>query len=229
MVTSKRDARNSYCNEWSEKRQCNVADDLQSPVAVQSAGCIISRLPPGISDLMSLSAADLLNHLTLANVLGVIGFGLIAAWPLFRNRRPMLGGQAACAVSYSIHYALIGASTGAAMMLLSIVQIVVAWRDDRRWWEWGIYASTLPAMAWFMWSTWSGVISVGAAAGLAFSSVGRWQRSPAALRWLFLASGLSWVVHDVMAGSLYGLCGDALGIATLILGAWRDAGRNAEA
>lgn len=158
----------------------------------------------------------------LAEGFGAVGFALLVAWPLLRGRRGILAGQAASAAAYGIHYALIGAMTGAVMLLLSVTQALAAWNEERSKTQGLVYAATIPALVVLTWMTWKGPISICAAAGLVMSSLGRWQRSPLMLRLMFLGSGVAWIAHDMLAGSAPALLGDLLATGALVYGLWRD-------
>ncbi|ALJ36890.1 hypothetical protein D9623_16305 [Azospirillum brasilense] len=67
----------------------------------------------------------------LSDLAGAAGFVLVALWPWLSGRRSLLAGQGVSAAAFALHYLLIGATTGAAMSGLSVLQVATAWPDDR--------------------------------------------------------------------------------------------------
>lgn len=157
-----------------------------------------------------------------ADIAGVVAFTLVALWPLLKGRRAMLLGQAASAVAFGVHYLLLGARTGAAMTALSLTQGLAALPAGRSWARTAVFGATVPAMLALVGLTWHGWPSVCAALGLLLATAGRWQGTALGLRLGFFASGIAWICHDVLTGSLYGLGADLFCMATLVIGALRE-------
>ncbi len=153
---------------------------------------------------------------------GWLAFMLVALWPMASGRRALLGWQGASAGAFAVHYAALGAWTGAAMAGLSVVQVVAAWAESRPWWRGAVYLATIPVVAWLAWDTWAGWASACAAAGLLLATLGRWQMSTARLRLLFLGAALAWAAHDALVSSLPGLLADVAAVGTLVYGLVRD-------
>lgn len=143
----------------------------------------------------------------ISHAAGLIAFVLVAAWPLLRGRVPLLIGQAVAAAAFAAHYLLIGAVTGGLLSLVSVIQCLSAVPPPGPWIR-PIYAATVPSLAILTLLSWSGWPSACAALGLTLATAARWQRNPAALRTLFLLSGIAWVAHDILTDSLYGLAAD---------------------
>jgi len=158
-----------------------------------------------------------LEILTPAALSGAAGFLLVAAWPLLKGRRALLVGQAGAALAFLLHYLLIGATTGAAMSGLSIVQTGAAFPDERRWWHGALYAATVPALAVLVFMTWAGPASACAAVGLALTTAARWLKHPLMLRLLSVLACIAWAVHDVLTGSALGLLADIACMVNLYL------------
>ncbi|WP_176025386.1 YgjV family protein [Azospirillum argentinense] len=160
--------------------------------------------------------------ISAADVTGVVAFALVALWPLAKGRQAMLVGQAASAAAFAVYYLLLGAHTGAAMTLLSLVQGFAMYPVKRSWTHKALFSATLPAMAVLVALTWHGWPSAFAVIGLLLATVGRWQATAAGLRRGFLGSGFAWIGHDIVTGSWYGLAADALCMVNLIVGSMRE-------
>lgn len=61
----------------------------------------------------------------LAWVFGLLGMTCLAVWPLFRTQKSMLCVQLGVVVGLSLHYALLGIATAAAVNALGAVQIAL--------------------------------------------------------------------------------------------------------
>jgi hypothetical protein len=153
----------------------------------------------------------------VANVLGAGGVLGNFAWPLFRRRESMLASQAVACGFFTAHFMMIGATTGAAMTVLAGLQALAAIPLGSRPGFRKLYLAMLPVIAAAMLASWHGFPSFFAALGLALTSVGRYQLDAARFRALVLTSIPAWSVHNVLTGSIPGLCSDAL---TLASGFW---------
>lgn len=177
---------------------------------------------------MTLSATMLAHHLaalppsTFAGALAVL---VNCSWPLQRSRRVILALQSAAAVLFGIHYLLLGAITAAAMNAAGMIQGVSAATISGRRLRGGVFAATIVASVAITIGTFAGVTSLLAQSGALLSAAGRLQRAPQAIRWCFLASEVFWVTHNVLVGSRWGLTSDALAVATLLIGLWRNRAR----
>ncbi|SMH53177.1 YgjV family protein [Azospirillum agricola] len=139
-------------------------------------------------------------------------------WPFCRGRVAMLLVQLATVLCFAIHMALLGAATGAALNLLTALQVLVAIPLGTRPGFRVVYLMLLPAIAVLMAATWGGVQSLFAAAAMALMSVGRYQTDVVRFRG-FLALGLPcWLAHNALAGSLPAMLSDIIGSAVNL---WR--------
>ena len=149
--------------------------------------------------------------------MGAGGIACNFAWPLFRSREGMLATQATACAFFTAHFALIGAMTGATMTTLAGMQAMAAIPLGSRPGFRVVYLATLPLIAAAMMASWHGLPSFFAALGLALTSVGRYQLDVTRFRTLILTSIPAWSAHNVLVGSVPGLCSDAL---TLASGIW---------
>ena len=124
------------------------------------------------------------------------------SWPLFRGRRAILTVQLGIGLGFGTHYALLGSMTAALANLLGTLQLVVAMVAICS--PLGRLAShtlivlmlTLPL------ATWMGPSSAIAAAGTILIAVGRTRSNECVLRRFILMGTATWLVHDVMTGSI---------------------------
>lgn len=166
-----------------------------------------------------------LNHIpafTVVTVSGAAGLLLGTASTLLGDRRAILGAQAAGCAAFALHYQALGAQTGTLMCVLSLVQMATAYPAARPRWAGALFLATVMAGLVVAAATWAGPMSALSAAGFALGTLGRWQTEVAAMRRRFLAGTLSGAGHNMLAGSLFGLCADALALSGHLWSLWRD-------
>ena len=167
--------------------------------------------------------SELLSRITavdtqlVPNVLGAGGILCNFAWPLFKRREGMLAAQAVACGFFTAHFAMIGATTGASMTTLAGLQALVAIPLGIRPGFRVVYLAILPVIGGAMLASWHGLPSLFAALGLALTSLGRYQLDATRFRTLILSSIPAWSAHNVLVGSVPGLCSDAM---TLASGLW---------
>lgn len=125
----------------------------------------------------------------------------------------MLLVQICTASCFGVHYALLGAWTGAVMNSLGVLQasaaIPLGTRPSFR----IVYLLTLPAIAAGVVATWHGPPSACAALGLAFISLGRYQTRLLWFRLFLLAAMPCWFGHNLLVGSIPGMVADTIATA----------------
>jgi hypothetical protein len=164
-----------------------------------------------------------------AALLGFLAVLVGASWPLFARRGAMLAGQASGTVLFAAHFALLGSTTGALTCLVALTQTAAAWRVRACRRRIAIDGACLVLLGVIAVETWRGWASLFAVAGTALATVGRLERAPQRMRWWFLAGTLTWLGHNALVGSPFGVASDALTIGATAVGAWRSARRPAAA
>jgi hypothetical protein len=126
----------------------------------------------------------------------------------------MLLAQVGVSVFFAAHYLLTGATTGAVMNGLAMMQALLAIPLGERPGFRVAYLATLPVIAAAVALSWSGLPSAFAAAGFALVSLGRYQLSTIRFRALLLVAVAPWAAHNVAVGSVPGLIADACALVT---------------
>jgi inner membrane protein len=143
---------------------------------------------------------------------GLVAMAGLIMWPLFRTRGAMLTIQLGALIMLVLHYALLGASTAAAMNALGAIQIAVcllfAGKPRLRWIGYALAAFMVAASL----ATWQGLASALAASGMVLVAVGRVQTSASLMRMIVLAGGPFWLAHDLLMESPVAAA-DALSLA----------------
>nr|WP_255569016.1 YgjV family protein [Neoroseomonas alba] len=157
-----------------------------------------------------------------ANIAGFVALGSSITWPLLRRRKAILAVQVAGSLLFALHYLLLGATTAAAMCVMGALQgialVVLIERRHRI----AVVGATLAIGSVVSALTWNGLPSLLSQGGQAMSAFGRLQLDTQKLRLWFLASVFFWCSHNLMVGSVFGLCSDTLALTSLLLGLWRN-------
>mgnify|MGYP000871455478 CR=1 FL=1 len=154
----------------------------------------------------ALLAAPLVQGIGLLGTLG----GML--WPLFPGRRGMLAAQTITSVFFTIHYALLGAQTGAVMNSLSAVQAAAAIPLGTRPGFRLVYLATTVPIAAGLALTWNGWPSLFAAAGTLLITLARYQVSVVWFRVLMAVGLPCWFGHNLMVVSVPGMISDVVGM-----------------
>lgn len=156
---------------------------------------------------------------TLFGMLGVIANTL---WPLIKQRRFLLIGQIIACILMLIHFGLLGAYTGAAIMLVAGLQATLAIPLENHPRFKTIYLLSIlftPLVCWF---TWQGYSSVFSSLALVFFCIGNLQINTKYLRIFLILCLLSWVGHNVIISSYPALISNMLALFTSIIGLARE-------
>lgn len=165
-------------------------------------------------------AASAARFLTIANCAGIAGIALGASWALLGRRSTILLCQTIGALSFALHFFLLGSPAGGFMCLAGSVQSGAARLSLGRNALMASYALTLAAAGVATFATTHGVPPFLASLGLVFATIGRLQDDTQRMRLAFLACTGAWAAHNFMVGSLIGNVSDALTAAGILAGLW---------
>ncbi|WP_156384111.1 YgjV family protein [Methylobacterium sp. Leaf456] len=176
------------------------------------------------ADLDSLLSNAVLPHL---DIFGALGLFLGFASGIMPRRSLILVAAAACSVCFALHFAHLGAYTGAAMCSISVMQSLVAalaiGERARPAWIVLLFAGSSLLAAGLTLATWNGWPSACAGIGALLATLARLQAHPQAMRRLFFAASSCWAVHNWLVGSVFGLTGDCLTLSALAFALLRGA------
>lgn len=157
-----------------------------------------------------------------ANAVGTAALATTCIWPLLARRQLILVVQVVGTVLFALHYLLLGSPTAAAMCTLGVAQglaVVLLSQPKQRIAAVGatLFVS-LAATA----LTWTSLASLFSLFGQTAGAVGRLQLDTQRLRLFFLVSVAFWCIHNLLVGSVFGLCADTLSVTGLMVGLWRN-------
>jgi Bacterial inner membrane protein len=147
---------------------------------------------------------------SLAAVFGYAGIAANVTWTLMHKRSKLLAWQAVACGLMLMHFALLGAQTGALIMLVAGVQAVLAIPLGKSPKFKRIYIASLVLTPMVCYLTWQGPQSVFSSLALAIVCVANFQLNQVYQRTLLLSAIFAWVAHNLLVSSFPGLISNAL-------------------
>ncbi len=150
------------------------------------------------------------DFLTLATAFGVAGVAANITWPLMKQRRTLLAWQVLACALMGVHFGLLGARTGALVMLVAGSQAALAipLGNSPRFKR--IYLASLVLTPITCYLTWQGPQSVFSSLALALVCIANFQLNQVRQRALLITAIFAWVAHNIMVASIPGLISNAL-------------------
>lgn len=152
---------------------------------------------------------------------GIAGLSAATLSTLLGGRRAILLAQAAASCLFLLHFLLLGAQTGMLMCGLGLIQMAVRIRRNPCRALGLLYALTVPAALAVAVLSWQGPMSALSATGFLLATLGRWQGDVGRMRLFFILATLVGSGHNLLAGSVFGLVSDAMGLSGHCIGLWR--------
>lgn len=145
-----------------------------------------------------------------ATLFGFAGVAANLTWPLMKTRRALLPWQAAACALMLTHFELLGAHTGALIMLVAGVQALLAIPLGSSPGFKRIYLMSLLLTPLVCYFSWQGVQSVFSSLALAIVCIANFQLDQVRQRAMLITAIFAWVAHNLIVGSLPGLIFNAL-------------------
>nr|WP_222531751.1 YgjV family protein [Azospirillum sp. 412522] len=152
---------------------------------------------------------------------GIAGLSAATLSTLLGGRRAILLAQATASSLFLVHFLLLGAHTGMLMCGLGLIQMAVRIRRQPGRTLRLLYGLTVPAALAVAALSWQGPMSALSATGFLLATLGRWQSAVGRMRLFFIMATLVGAGHNLLAGSVFGLVSDALGLTGHGVGLWR--------
>jgi Bacterial inner membrane protein len=156
-------------------------------------------------------------------VQGIGVAAVIIAVTIFQtnNRKTMLRlGMCGCAL-WSLHFFLLGATTGSLMNLIGVGRAYAFYRIDpsgqNRWVLWS-FLGLLTAVSII---TWQGPISLLPLLGSGINVIAYWQKRPKIIRRLAFNTSPPWLIYNIISGSYPGIAVEILKMTSNLIGQYR--------
>ena len=158
----------------------------------------------------------------LSTAFGVLGVIANALWPLIKRRKFLLLGQVIACICMFVHFWLLGAHTGAAVMavagLLATLAIPLETHPKFK----SIYFVSLLLIPLVSWFTWHGLPSVFSTFALVLYCIGNLQVNTKHLRLFLLCCLFCWVGHNLLISSYPALASNFLALCTSLYALARE-------
>ncbi len=158
----------------------------------------------------------------LATLFGTLGVISNTIWPLLKTRKYLLFGQVIAALFMCVHFSLLNAFTGAAIMLLAAFQASLAIPLESHPKFKSVYLASIVLTPLVCWATWQGSASVFSSLALVFFCMGNLQVNIKRLRIFLLMCIFGWVGHNMLVSSYPGLISNGLALITSIFALVRE-------
>ena len=158
----------------------------------------------------------------LATLFGIFGVISNTVWPLLKTRKYLLLGQIIAAVFMGVHFSLLNAFTGAAIMLLAALQASLAIPLESHPKFKSVYLASIVLTPLVCWVTWQGSASAFSSLALVFFCMGNLQVNIKRLRIFLLMCIFGWIGHNILVSSYPGLISNGLALVTSIFALIRE-------
>jgi len=158
----------------------------------------------------------------IATLLGVFGVLTNTLWPLTKHRKFLLMGQVLAGAFMSAHFMLLGASTGALVMLVAAIQALLAIPLESHPKFKSVYLLSLLSTPLVCWYSWQGIPSVFSSLALLFFCIGNLQVNMKRLRVFLILCLFGWLGHNFLVSSYPALVSNALALLTSAYGLVRE-------
>ena len=152
---------------------------------------------------------------------GIAGLSAATLSTLLGGRRAILLAQATASSLFLLHFLLLGAQTGMLMCGLGLIQMAVRIRRQPGRTLGLLYGLTVPAALAVAALSWQGPMSALSATGFLLATLGRWQSKVGRMRLFLILATLVGSGHNLLAGSVFGLVSDAMGLSGHCISLWR--------
>ncbi len=161
---------------------------------------------------------ELMSELTIAEVLGQV-FGLVAlAFCIvgFANKNDdrLMVLLISANIAFALMFAFFQSWTAAALTVLVIVRIALARRFKG---NWSIMAGLLMINLLVAWLTWASVTDIFPLTAAVLGTVGMFLLKGIALRIVLGFAALSWMLNNVVIGSVGGILAEAMVLVTNVI------------
>ena len=160
----------------------------------------------------------------IATVFGALGVVTNTLWPLIKQRKFLLLGQILACIFMGTHFILLGAYTGASVMMVAGIQAALAIPLEAHPKFKSVYLVSLIFTPLVCWLTWQGFPTVFSSLALMFFCIGNLQVNTKYLRIFLILCIFGWVGHNWLVSSYPALISNFLALMTSTYGLMREFG-----
>jgi hypothetical protein len=154
----------------------------------------------------------------IAQLVGIVGIGLLVATFQVNKRRSMLRIQMLSGLVWVVHYVLLGALSGAGMNFLVAVRNFLFDRYQKQSWVFVVVIIGFVIVAILAWKNWTSILPL---IGSLLGTLAFWQKNPRTIRFLSISVSPFWFAYNLLNGSYPGMVGDSVTFASVLVGIYR--------
>jgi hypothetical protein len=154
----------------------------------------------------------------LVQLIGLIGVCLVAITFQLNKRTTMLRVMILGCLAWTVHYALLGAYTGAGMSLLTVARNVAFERYRKFTWIYQISIIAYAITTLVTWRDWTSILPL---LGSILATTAMWQKKPRYIRLISLTVTPFWLSYNYLNASYMGMTADLLTFASVAIGVCR--------
>lgn len=151
-------------------------------------------------------------------LIGFVGVALLIVMFQVNDRKKMLRIQMASALTMAIHFALLGATTGAALNVLRAMRNFFFIRYREHAWLLPVTVSVFLSVGVITWHDWTSIFPM---IGSTIGTMALWQKKPHVIRFLSLIVPPFWFTYNFLNGSYAGMIGDTVVFTSALAGIYR--------
>ncbi|HBN82826.1 MAG TPA: hypothetical protein DDZ89_03180 [Clostridiales bacterium] len=156
----------------------------------------------------------------IAQIIGVIA--LTMAIISFQNntKKGIIIFQLLAGSIFAIHFALLGAYTGAALNAVSVVRNLIFYQKEKHQWAkhigWLFFFMAVSVVIGIL--TWDGIFSLFPTLGMVLGSVGFWVDNPTYVRRITFPVSPLWITYNIATRSYAGIITELFVMTSIIIG-----------
>jgi len=155
--------------------------------------------------------------------LGFIGLVFIILSFQGKTRTQILKKQMFSTIFFTVHFAMLGAFTGATMNIVAGVRNFVFEKKDKKRWAsspWWVVVFILFAGV-LLSLSWQGLISLLPFFGIVVGTYARWRDNPFLIRIFSLVGSGLWFVYSIVMVSYPGIVTEVFVMSSILMGIWQ--------
>lgn len=154
----------------------------------------------------------------IAQAVGLIGMSFAFISFQKNNNKQILLFQTMAAVTFTLHFILLGAFTGAAMNILGASRNIIFYNREKRWANnklWMYFFILLYVVSGIL--TWENYYSILPIMAMTLSTIGLWIQEARATRLVVLPSSPCWLIYNIINKSISGVLTETVLLLSLVV------------
>ncbi len=154
-------------------------------------------------------------------IIQIIGFvGMLCHFVSFqqKKRKGILFFQICASAVFLVHFALLGAYTGAILNVIGLFRALVFMNNDKKWaqssvWLW-VFIIAFTASSIATWESWYSILPT---TGMILTTVSYWLKNETKIRLITFPGSPCWLIYNAINGSFSGVLTECMVMTSLII------------